>query len=320
MDLAYQRFSDPRAASRFLAERQEARLLGGGTLLVRRVNEGDVSIGAYVHLLAPELEQIEVGDKVVLLGAGVTMSRIANTPALDFLPPVARSIGGPAVRAAATVGGNLFAPSPYGDFGVALLASVPLWWSRTPKVSRKSISKASSSRARASPPALGLSANSSRLADRNFSRSGRCDQVCCWFPAAFSSLPATSLRRIGAVSAARLLALLLSNAEFVSTLRCRTPIESAMEEEPPPKRRQIGADQIAPFLGIKLAAISSSPIPPCSSSRRQPYIFGSLYFRRGLVGYRGSAAWLPSDVPIRPRRIRTRSPRLNFFLTRLSRP
>lgn len=122
MDLAYQRFSDPRAASRFLAERQEARLLGGGTLLVRRVNEGDVSIGTYVRLLAPELEQIEVGDEVVQLGAGVTMSRIANTPALDFLAPVARSIGGPAVRAAATVGGNLFAPSPYGDFGVALLA------------------------------------------------------------------------------------------------------------------------------------------------------------------------------------------------------
>jgi CO/xanthine dehydrogenase FAD-binding subunit len=38
------------------------------------------------------------------------------------LAPVARSIGGPAVRAAATVGGNLFAPSPYGDFAVALLA------------------------------------------------------------------------------------------------------------------------------------------------------------------------------------------------------
>jgi hypothetical protein len=42
--------------------------------------------------------------------------------ALAFLAPVARSIGGPAVRAAATVGGNLFAPSPYGDFSVALLA------------------------------------------------------------------------------------------------------------------------------------------------------------------------------------------------------
>ena len=34
----------------------------------------------------------------------------------------ARSIGGPAVRNMGTVGGNLFAPSPYGDFTVALLA------------------------------------------------------------------------------------------------------------------------------------------------------------------------------------------------------
>ena len=117
MSLAYQRFSDPRAASRFLAEREEARLLGGGTLLVRRVNEGDVSIGTYVRLLAPELQQIEVGDDVVRLGAGVTMTRILRNSLR-----LARSIG-PAVRAAATVGGNLFAPSPYGDFGVALLGA-----------------------------------------------------------------------------------------------------------------------------------------------------------------------------------------------------
>jgi FAD binding domain in molybdopterin dehydrogenase len=122
VSLAYQKFSDPRAASRFLAQREEVRLLGGGTLLVRRVNEGDVSIGTYVRLLAPELQQIEVGDDVVRLGAGVTMSRIAQILTLAFLAPVARSIGGPAVRAAATVGGNLFAPSPFGDFGVALLA------------------------------------------------------------------------------------------------------------------------------------------------------------------------------------------------------
>jgi CO/xanthine dehydrogenase FAD-binding subunit len=50
------------------------------------------------------------------------MLRIAKTTALVFLALVARSIGGPAVRAAATVGGDLFAPSPYGDFSVALLA------------------------------------------------------------------------------------------------------------------------------------------------------------------------------------------------------
>ena len=35
---------------------------------------------------------------------------------------MARAVGGPALREAATVGGNLFAPSPYGDFAAALLA------------------------------------------------------------------------------------------------------------------------------------------------------------------------------------------------------
>jgi CO/xanthine dehydrogenase FAD-binding subunit len=75
-----------------------------------------------VRLLTPELQQIQIGDDVIQLGAGVTMSRIAKTTALAFLAPVARSIGGPAVRAAATMGGNLFAPSPYCDFSVALLA------------------------------------------------------------------------------------------------------------------------------------------------------------------------------------------------------
>jgi CO/xanthine dehydrogenase FAD-binding subunit len=41
---------------------------------------------------------------------------------LEFLHPVARQIGGPQVRNMGTVGGNLFAPHPYGDFAVALLA------------------------------------------------------------------------------------------------------------------------------------------------------------------------------------------------------
>ena len=41
---------------------------------------------------------------------------------LAFLHPAARVVGGPAVRAMATVGGNLFAPSPYGDLAAALLA------------------------------------------------------------------------------------------------------------------------------------------------------------------------------------------------------
>jgi xanthine dehydrogenase small subunit len=58
----------------------------------------------------------------VTLGAGVTMAQIIANRDLPFLHPVARAVGGPAIRNMATVGGNLFAPSPYGDFTAALLA------------------------------------------------------------------------------------------------------------------------------------------------------------------------------------------------------
>jgi xanthine dehydrogenase small subunit len=122
MPLAYRSVSELSAAAALLSGHSGARLLGGGTLLVRCVNEGDTSIDTYVRLRDPNLLLLDVGEETIRLGAGVTMARIAREPALAFLAPVAKSIGGPAIRAAATVGGNLFAPSPYGDFGVALLA------------------------------------------------------------------------------------------------------------------------------------------------------------------------------------------------------
>jgi xanthine dehydrogenase small subunit len=122
MPLAYQSVSEISAAAALLSAHGGARLLGGGTLLVRRVNEGDTSIDTYVRLRDPKLLLLDASGETVRLGAGVAMARIAREPTLTFLAPVAKVIGGPAVRAAATVGGNLFAPSPYGDFGVALLA------------------------------------------------------------------------------------------------------------------------------------------------------------------------------------------------------
>jgi CO/xanthine dehydrogenase FAD-binding subunit len=68
------------------------------------------------------LDRIEIAGPRVTLGATVTMAEVAAEPRLAFLKPVAESIGGPAIRNMATVGGNLFAPPPYGDFAVALLA------------------------------------------------------------------------------------------------------------------------------------------------------------------------------------------------------
>lgn len=122
MGLAYRRFEDAGSVSIFLKGAEDARLLGGGTLILRRINEGDPGIATLVRLADPALKRVEVSGDTVRIGAGVTMAGIIAHPDLACLAQAARVVGGPAVRAAATVGGNLFATSPYGDLGVALLA------------------------------------------------------------------------------------------------------------------------------------------------------------------------------------------------------
>jgi CO/xanthine dehydrogenase FAD-binding subunit len=99
-----------------------ARYLGGGTLVVRAANEGDISLSTFVRVTDPALSAIDVSGGQARLGASATMAAVARHPDLAFLAPAARAVGGPAVRNMATVGGNLFAPTPYGDFAVALLA------------------------------------------------------------------------------------------------------------------------------------------------------------------------------------------------------
>lgn len=97
------------------------RIVAGGTLVVADLNYG-LGSGALVSLDRLRLDQIAVKAGKVTLGAMVTMAAIARDRRLKFLHPVANSIGGPAVRAMATIGGNLFAPAPYGDMAAALLA------------------------------------------------------------------------------------------------------------------------------------------------------------------------------------------------------
>jgi xanthine dehydrogenase small subunit len=98
-----------------------SRFLAGGTLVVRNYTSGDVSIRRLVLSDGLGLDQISIDRGRADIGAAVTMAKLAAHAALGFLAPVAKEIGGPAVRAMATVGGNLFAPSPYGDLSVALL-------------------------------------------------------------------------------------------------------------------------------------------------------------------------------------------------------
>ena len=98
-----------------------ARLLAGGTLVMRALNYGDQRFDRILRVREP-LQDIRGDGNRVVIGAGVTMSGIVASRDLGFLAPAARAVGGPAVRNMATVGGNLCAPHPYGDLTVALLA------------------------------------------------------------------------------------------------------------------------------------------------------------------------------------------------------
>jgi CO/xanthine dehydrogenase FAD-binding subunit len=94
-------------------------LLGGGTLVMPRVNTGAVPVDALISLRNAGLDGLRVTGDTVEVGAAVTLARLAE---LEFLRPVVRSIASPPVRNLATVGGNLFAAQPHGDLAVALLA------------------------------------------------------------------------------------------------------------------------------------------------------------------------------------------------------
>ena len=122
MAITVKTFASAGEAAGALTSDRSARYLGGGTLVMRALNEGDVSISTVVRANDQALTRIDASGPRITLGAGVTFARVLAERDLAFLHAPARSIGGPAVRNMGTVGGNLFAPTPYGDFTVALLA------------------------------------------------------------------------------------------------------------------------------------------------------------------------------------------------------
>lgn len=110
------------AAAQALSASSSARYLGGGTLVMRDLNDGDTRFDTIIRVTDPAFGRIQSSGDQINIGAGVTMAEVIASRELDFLAPVAKAIGGPAIRAMATVGGNLFAQHPYGDLGAAMLA------------------------------------------------------------------------------------------------------------------------------------------------------------------------------------------------------
>lgn len=100
----------------------DAAFLAGGTLLMPVVN---TEVSPWKELVSGRrlgLAGIEITGGSASIGAMTTLTALGRDERLAWLCPVVESIASPLIRNLATVGGNLFAPQPYGDLAVALLA------------------------------------------------------------------------------------------------------------------------------------------------------------------------------------------------------
>jgi CO/xanthine dehydrogenase FAD-binding subunit len=105
-----------------LARARDALVIGGGTLVMPKVQAGVSGLGTLVSLSRCRLDRITIKGEKVTIGAATTLAAIGEEAALAFLHPAIESVGSPTLRNLATVGGNLFTEQPYGDIAVCLLA------------------------------------------------------------------------------------------------------------------------------------------------------------------------------------------------------
>ena len=110
----------PESADEAARLAEGAAVMAGGTAVMPAVIAGSLDAARVVGLARAGLDGISRSGGRTSLGACVTLARVAE---LDgAIGAAARSVGGPALRNMATVGGNLHMTAPYGDVGVALLA------------------------------------------------------------------------------------------------------------------------------------------------------------------------------------------------------
>src|ERR1700687_1808609 len=107
MPVTVKTFATSGEAAAALSSERDARYLGGGTLVMRALNEGDVSVSTIVRATDRALAHLDAAGPRITIGAGVTFARVLAERELAFLHPVAGSIGGPAVRDLGPLGGHL---------------------------------------------------------------------------------------------------------------------------------------------------------------------------------------------------------------------
>lgn len=104
----------------------EAKIIAGGTDLMVEINRRKIFPQALIYIGDLGLSYIKNNENNLIIGATTTHTDIVNSKIasehIPLLVEACRSIGSPAIRNMATIGGNLCTSSPAGDACVALLA------------------------------------------------------------------------------------------------------------------------------------------------------------------------------------------------------
>lgn len=105
---------------------EKAHILAGGTDLMVAVNLRRLFPEKLIYLGHCGLNQIKVVDGSLIIGAAATLKSIIHSEMVKKNAPLlvdaCQSIGSPAIRTAATLGGNVCNASPAADGAIALLA------------------------------------------------------------------------------------------------------------------------------------------------------------------------------------------------------
>ena len=76
MPVTVKTFASSGEAASALSSDRGARYLGGGTLVMRALNEGDISISTVVRATDQALSRIDLSSTRITIGAGVTFAKI----------------------------------------------------------------------------------------------------------------------------------------------------------------------------------------------------------------------------------------------------